>query len=78
MQKKQVVARDTTYGFYRVFDYSTSVSASTTLYGFYKTVAGFLGDKIKMIRHRFEPSVTLSYTPDFWSFQIWFLERSYV
>lgn len=24
-----------------------------------------MGDKIKMIRHRFEPSVTLSYTPDF-------------
>ena len=64
MQKKQVVARDTTYGFYRVFDYSTSVSASTTLYGFYKPLP-FLGDKIKMIRHRFEPSVTLSYTPDF-------------
>ena len=64
MQNKQVVARDTTYGFYRVFDYSTSVSASTTLYGFYKPLP-FLGDKIKMIRHRFEPSVTLSYTPDF-------------
>ncbi|RHJ86539.1 putative LPS assembly protein LptD [Parabacteroides sp. AM08-6] len=64
MQKKQIVDRDTIYGFYRVFDYSTSVSASTTLYGFYKPLP-FLGDRIKMIRHRFEPSVTLSYTPDF-------------
>lgn len=64
MQKKQVVARDTTYGFYRVFNYSASVSASTTLYGFYKPLP-FLGDKIQMIRHRFEPSVSLSVAPDF-------------
>lgn len=64
MQKQQVVDRDTTYGFYRVYDYSTSVSASTTLYGFFKPLPIF-GDKIQMIRHRFEPSVTLSYTPDF-------------
>lgn len=64
MQQKNVVARDTTYGFYRVYDYSTSVSAATTLYGFY-TPLPFLGDKIRKIRHRFEPSVTLSYTPDF-------------
>lgn len=64
MQKKQIVDRDTTYGFYRVFDFTTSVSASTTLYGFY-TPLPFLGKKIKQIRHRFEPSVTLSYAPDF-------------
>lgn len=64
MQRGQVIDRDTIYGFYRVYNYSTSVSASTTLYGFFKPLP-FFGDKIQMIRHRFEPSVTLSYTPDF-------------
>jgi hypothetical protein len=64
MQKKQVVAQDTTYGFYRVYDFNAALSASTTLYGFYKPLP-FLGDKVQMIRHRFEPSVSLSYAPDF-------------
>lgn len=64
MQKKQVVAQDTTYGFYRVYDFNAALSASTTLYGFYKPLS-FLGDKVQMIRHRFEPSVSLSYAPDF-------------
>jgi hypothetical protein len=47
-----------------VFDFQTSVSASTTLYGFFKPLP-FLGEKVQMIRHRFMPSVTLSFTPDF-------------
>ena len=64
MQKKQVVAQDTTYGFYRVYNFNAALSASTTLYGFYKPLS-FLGDKVQMIRHRFEPSVSLSYAPDF-------------
>lgn len=64
MQRKQVVAQDTTYGFYRVYDFNAALSASTTLYGFYKPLP-FLGDKVQMIRHRFEPSVSLSYAPDF-------------
>lgn len=64
LQQKTVVARDTTYGFYRVFNYNASISASTTLYGFYKPLP-FLGDKVQMIRHRFEPSVSLSMAPDF-------------
>lgn len=63
-QKKSMVARDTTYGFYRVFNYSAAISASTTLYGFYKPLP-FLGDKVEMIRHRFEPSVSVSVAPDF-------------
>ncbi|MDD3063942.1 MAG: putative LPS assembly protein LptD [Massilibacteroides sp.] len=59
-----VVARDTTYGFYRVYDYDASVSASTTLYGIYKPLPIF-GDFLQMIRHRFEPSISLSAAPDF-------------
>ena len=49
--------RDTTYGFYNVFNYSFGVSAQTKLYGFYKPLP-FLGDKIEMIRHVFTPSVS--------------------
>lgn len=63
-QRQAVVARDTTYGFYRVYDYSGSISASTTLYGFFKPLP-FLGKKVEMIRHRMEPSVSLSAAPDF-------------
>ncbi|MDO4756587.1 MAG: putative LPS assembly protein LptD, partial [Parabacteroides sp.] len=63
-EKQQVVVQDTTYGFYRVYDFNAALSASTTLYGFYKPLP-FLGDKIQMIRHRFEPSISLSYAPDF-------------
>ena len=59
-----LVNRDTTYGFYRIYNYNASVSASTTLYGFYKPLP-FLGDKVQMIRHRFEPSVSISAAPDF-------------
>lgn len=60
----RLVDRDTTYGFYRIYNYNASVSASTTLYGFYKPLP-FLGDKVQMIRHRFEPSVSISVAPDF-------------
>ncbi|MDR0757740.1 MAG: LPS-assembly protein LptD [Tannerella sp.] len=55
---------DTTYGFYRVYDYGMSVSASTTLYGDFIPWRIF-GDRIRRIRHRMEPSVSLNYTPDF-------------
>lgn len=65
-QKQSLVARDTTYGFYRVYDYNASVSASTTLYGFFKPLP-FFGDKVQMIRHRMEPSISFSATPDFGS-----------
>lgn len=57
---------DTTYGFYRVYNYSASVSAATTIYGDFKPVPFF--EKltgIKMIRHRFEPSIGISGSPDF-------------
>lgn len=65
-QKQTFVARDTTYGFYRIYDFNGSISASTTLYGFFKPLP-FLGKKVEMIRHRMEPSVTVSAAPDFGS-----------
>lgn len=60
--KNQEVATDTTYSFYRVFNFSGSISASTKLYGFYKSLP-FLGDWT--VRHMFTPTVSLSATPDF-------------
>lgn len=59
-----LVPIDTAYGFYRVYNYSASVSASTTLYGEYKPWSIF-GDFLKVVRHKMEPSVSYSATPDF-------------
>ncbi len=52
------------YGFNRTYDFSTSMSMSTTLYGFFKPWSIF-GDKVNMIRHRMNPRISLSYRPDF-------------
>lgn len=53
------------YGFYRLYNYSTSVSASTTLYGMYDFTKKRRDRKIQAIRHTITPSVGFSYTPDF-------------
>ncbi|MDE6581338.1 MAG: LPS-assembly protein LptD, partial [Duncaniella sp.] len=57
---------DTTYGFYNVWDFSASVSLDTKLYGFYQPLP-FLGDKVKMIRHVFTPTISFNAAPDFGS-----------
>ena len=57
--------RDTIYGFYNVYNYNMSLSASTKLYGFLKPPSKFLGGKIQTVRHVFTPQVSLSYAPDF-------------
>lgn len=64
-QANQKVARDTIYGFNRVFDYNLSMSANTKLYGFYKPNPKVFGQKLNMVRHVFTPSVSFSYAPDF-------------
>jgi hypothetical protein len=61
----QTEARDTVWGFNRMYNYSTSVSASTKLYGFFKPLPFLFGNKIEMIRHVFTPSLSFSYSPDF-------------
>ncbi|MFA6767435.1 MAG: putative LPS assembly protein LptD [Parabacteroides sp.] len=68
LQKQVVEAADTTYGFYRVFDYNASLGLSTTMYGNFTPVP-FLSKitKILKIRHLFKPSVSLSMAPDFGS-----------
>ncbi|NLZ95357.1 MAG: LPS-assembly protein LptD, partial [Bacteroidales bacterium] len=64
---------DTIYGFNRVYDYSTSLSINTKLYGMYKPWEMF-GDKVQAIRHVFSPSISLSYRPDFGSSRYNFYE----
>lgn len=66
-QKRQTVVRDTTQGFYNVYDYDLSLSLNTKLYGFYKPMKWAGGKKIQAIRHVFTPSVSFSYAPDFGS-----------
>ncbi len=55
---------DTSYSFYNVFDFNTSLSFDTKVYGFYRPI-GFLGKRVKMIRHVITPTVSFSYNPDF-------------
>ena len=61
------VARDTINGFHRVYNYNFSVSANTTLYGFYKPASFIKNSRIHTVRHVFKPSVSFSYAPDFGS-----------
>ena len=58
------VVRDTTYGFYNLFDFSASISMSTKIYGFYKPLK-FMGDKLQMVRHVITPTISFSAAPDF-------------
>ena len=55
---------DTTYGFYNVFDFNTSIGLDTKVYGFWKPMK-FLGDKVQMIRHVMTPTLSFSWSPDF-------------
>lgn len=65
--KNSVIPVDTTYGFNRVYDFNASLSLSTTVYGFFQPMkwVPWLGKNVSMIRHRLEPSISLSYRPDF-------------
>lgn len=57
---------DTSYSFYNVWDFSAAMSFDTKIYGFYQPLP-FLGDKVKMIRHVFTPTVSFRAAPDFGS-----------
>lgn len=61
---KSAEIADTTYSFYNVWDFTSSVSLDTKIYGFFQPLP-FLGDKVKMIRHVLTPTVSFSYAPDF-------------
>jgi lipopolysaccharide assembly outer membrane protein LptD (OstA) len=57
--------KDTTGGFYRVFDFNMNVAASTKLYAFFIPSRAIFGDKIDRIRYVMTPSIGFGYTPDF-------------
>ncbi|MCR4852050.1 MAG: LPS-assembly protein LptD, partial [Prevotella sp.] len=56
---------DTLHGFYNVYNWDLSMSASTKLYGMYLPSRKIFGNKVQAIRHVFTPSVSFSYAPDF-------------
>jgi len=67
---------DTVTGFFRSYNFSASLSAQTTLYGFYVPSRKIFGDKIDRIRHVFVPSFSFSFNPDF-SDPIWGSYKTY-
>ena len=56
---------DPEYGFYRLYDYTTALSFSTTLYGMWQVREKYKNFKLQAIRHTFSPSISFSYAPDF-------------
>ncbi len=64
-EEEEIIETDTINGFYRVWDYSSSISTSTKFYTFYRPSRKLFGDKINAIRHVMTPSVSLSTRPDF-------------
>lgn len=68
--KTDTIARDTVNGFFQSYNFSFSIGAQTTFYGFYVPSRKIFGDKIDRIRHVFIPTISFSYNPDF-SDPIW-------
>ena len=63
------VQRDTTNGFYRLWDVSGGVTMQTKLYGFYTPIRKLFGDKVDRFRHVLTPSIGFTYRPDFSNLQ---------
>lgn len=64
-EEQNQLMRDTTNGFYRVWDLSMSLSMSTKLYGFFiPSRKLFPNSKVDRFRHVFTPSISFNYTPD--------------
>ena len=62
----QALARDTTTGFYNVFDFNVGLNLSTKIYGFYTPLKKlFPKGKVEKFRHILTPTVGFSYHPDF-------------
>lgn len=66
-QENQQVRNDTVYGFYNVYNWNSSISANTKVYGFFVPNRKLFGEKIQAIRHTLTPSISFSYAPDFGS-----------
>jgi len=76
MSRDMLTPADTIYGFHRQYSYNASVAASTTMYGNFKPLP-FLGNKVEMIRHRMEPSVSFSVAPGFEDPRYGFYDHQY-
>lgn len=57
-----MIPTDTTYGFYRLYNYNFSVSASTKVYGMFQFGKKF---PVQAIRWVMTPNMSFNYTPDF-------------
>ena len=57
------IAKDTVYGFYNAYDFNTSLSANTKLYGFFTPL--WKNSKLMTVRHLLTPTISFSYKPDF-------------
>ena len=65
-EQAQALERDTTKGFFNVFDFDVGMSMQTTLYGFYTPLKKlFPNSKVEKFRHVLTPSIGISYHPDF-------------
>ena len=64
-ETRQREVTDTIDGFYNIYDWRMSVSASTKLYGMFVPWKKLFGDKVIAIRHVFTPQVSFNYSPDF-------------
>ena len=65
--EKQKEKVDTLQGFYNMYDWNTSLSANTKIYGFFIPNRKIFGNRIDQIRHVFTPQVSFTYTPSFGS-----------
>ena len=64
-EDRQREVTDTITGFYNVYSWNLSLSASTKLYGMYIPSRKIFGEKIRAIRHVLTPSISFNYAPDF-------------
>lgn len=64
-EESQEEVTDTIDGFYNIYNWTLSLSATTKLYGFFIPNRKLFGDKIQAIRHVFTPTVSFNYAPDF-------------
>lgn len=61
----QCEVQDTIYGFYNVYNWNSSISMNTKVYGMFVPNKKIFGDKIVAIRHTISPSISFTYAPDF-------------
>ncbi|WP_455593269.1 putative LPS assembly protein LptD [Bacteroides sp.] len=62
-RRLETLPGDTIHGFYRVFNYSASLTMSSKMYGMYKPL--FMKKKEIQIRHVFTPQISLNGAPSF-------------